>query len=302
MLPDAAVCGRPRASWGCSFVRCCVRVCVLSFRLERSTNCHLIPPTFLCDMWYGIAQFMPHHVMPHNVMLHFVPPVRRWSTTCLAQILIKQSHSNRGVFGGNLREKPTFIINFRLPWGVLLAYFEIPERFIPFIKACYDPAFDKSSLPSLKGMSPSDRCVARYLQASDKKKDQVLKIVPIVVEGPWIVKTTVGGKPAILGTKLPVTYIYQPAEKGKALYLEADLDIVSSSAARGILSVARAYTQVLTLDLGFVVQGNTDDELPEQMLVGTRLHGIDPISAPPFPPSKDVFFRSADITDSEESL
>jgi len=207
--------------------------------------------------------------------------------------------SNGGVFGGNLREKPSFIINFRLPWGVLLAYFEIPTRFIPFIRACYEPGYDASTLPSLDSMSPSDRCVARFLKATDKEKDKTLKIVPIVVEGPWIVKSTVGGKPAILGTKLPVTYVYQPAENGKQLYLEADLDIVSSSAARGILSVARAYTQVLTLDLGFVVQGNTSDELPEQMLVGTRLHGIDPMSAPPFPLSKNVFFQSTDMTDSE---
>lgn len=39
--------------------------------------------------------------------------------------------------GGRLREIPTFLINFRLPWGVLIAYFEIPELYIPFIKAQY---------------------------------------------------------------------------------------------------------------------------------------------------------------------
>ena len=82
-----------------------------------------------------------------------------------------------GVFGGNLRELPTFIINFRLPWGILLAYFEIPERFIPFVKAAYDDDFDKSTLPSLDSMSNSDRCVARFLQGSDQQKNETLKIV-----------------------------------------------------------------------------------------------------------------------------
>lgn len=43
--------------------------------------------------------------------------------------------SNTGVMGGHLRKIPTFIINFRLPWGVLLFYNEIPERFLPFVKA-----------------------------------------------------------------------------------------------------------------------------------------------------------------------
>ena len=122
----------------------------------------------------------------------------------------------------------------------------------------------------------------------------------MVVEGPWVVKSVVGGKPALIGNKLPVQWVYQKAEAGKAMYLEADLDIVASSAARGILSVARSYTQVLTLDLGFVVQGNANEELPEQMLVGARLHGIDPMSAPPFPPSKDMFVHTADSDDEED--
>ena len=198
-----------------------------------------------------------------------------------------------------LREKPTFIINFRLPWGVFLAYFEIPERFLPFVRAAHEEGYDKSSLPSLETMTPSDRCVARFCQSPQSEKNKILKIVPVVVEGPWVVKSVVGGKPALIGNKLPVNYHYSPPKGKNALYLEADLDIVSSSAARGILSVTRTYTQVLTIDLGFVVQGNSPDELPEQMLVGARLHGIDPLTAPPYPLSKDALMQT--ITDCEDS-
>jgi hypothetical protein len=70
--------------------------------------------------------------------------------------------------------------------------------------------------------------------------------------------------------------------------LEADFDIVASSAARKILSVVRSYTSILTLDLGFVIQSNKTDELPEQMLVAPRMHGIDPFSAPSFPQSNNM--------------
>jgi hypothetical protein len=94
-----------------------------------------------------------------------------------------------------------------------------------------------------------------------------------------VVKKVVGGKPAIIGRQLPVTYVYQPPEKGLCEYLEADLDIVSSAAARNMLVVVRSYTQVLTVDLGFVVQGNRAEELPEQMMLGLRLHGLDPLTA-----------------------
>jgi len=194
-----------------------------------------------------------------------------------------------GIMGGRLREVPTFIINFRLPWGVLLAYFEIPELYIPFIKAGHDLDFDKSTLSSMDNMTSGQRCVARFCQISPEEKDKILKIVPAVADGPWVVKSVVGNKPAILGTKMPVNWIYKEKEDGKAMYFEADLDIVSSAAARSILSMVRSYTNVLTMDLGFVVQGNQEDELPEQMLCGTRLHGLDPSSAPAFPVSQDNF-------------
>ena len=105
----------------------------------------------------------------------------------------------------------------------------------------------------------------------------------MVVDGPWIVRQVVGGKPAIIGQKVPVNYVYEASVGKKALYLEADLDVAASSAARNILSVVRTYTSALTLDLGFVVQSNTEDELPECMMVGCRMHGVDPLQAPDFP-------------------
>ena len=38
---------------------------------------------------------------------------------------------------------------------------------------------------------------------------------------------------------------------------------------------------------GFVIQGNHPDELPEQMLVGMRLHSLDPMIAPDLPDDMD---------------
>jgi hypothetical protein len=194
------------------------------------------------------------------------------------------------VCGGDMRKLPTFVVNFRLPWGILIFYAEIPEKLVPFVKAAYEKDFDKSSLLPLTEMSPGERTCARFLMASDQKKNELLKIVPVVVDGPWVVKSIVGGKPAIIGTKLPVTYHYAPEEGDNKLYLELDLNISASSAARGILSVTRSYTQVLTLDIGFVIQSNEQDELPEQMLLGTRIHGVDPLTAPTLPPQLDSFF------------
>jgi Protein ENHANCED DISEASE RESISTANCE 2, C-terminal len=208
--------------------------------------------------------------------------------------------ANDSIFGGHMRSLPTLLVNFRLPWGVFICYYEIPTKFVPYLQLCYEPDHpdftpEKKAqlLQDLDNMSPGERCAARFLMKDQSHKNQTFKIIPYVVNGPWVVRQVVGGKPALIGNKLPISWVYQSAEKNatstgaeqKACYLEADLDIAASSAARSILSVARTYCQVLTLDLGFVVQGNTEDELPEQMLVGCRLHGIDPLTSPSFPMS-----------------
>lgn len=187
-----------------------------------------------------------------------------------------------------MRDVPSFVVNFRLPWGVLVFYSEIPEKFLPFLRSCYDPFYEEK-LPSLDDMSAGDRTLARFLMGDQDHKNKTLKIVPVIVKGPWIVQSVAGGKPAIVGTKMPLNYIYGPRVGKQAEYLEVDLDIVASAIARKICSVVTSYTQGVTFDLGFVIEGQAEDELPEQMLMAARLHGIDPINAPALPPMKDMF-------------
>jgi len=196
---------------------------------------------------------------------------------------------NSSILGGKLRDVPTFIINYRLPWGVFVSYHEIPQKFVPYLRRGngYSDPSSFGILPPLADMAPGERAVCNFLLSDSEERDAVWKMVPVVVEGPWVVKRVVGGKPAIVGTKLPVSYVYQPPEGNLADYLEADLDIVSSAAARNILAVVRSYTQTLTIDLGYVVQGNMVEELPEQMMLGLRIHGLDPLTAEVLPPFED---------------
>ena len=96
-----------------------------------------------------------------------------------------------------------------------------------------------------------------------------LKIVPNVAEGGGIfVRKTVGNKPAIISNALKQA---QWAGNG---YVEVDIDIESSAVAKHILGVVKPLSQALAIDLAFVIEGQTEDELPERLLGAVRLHRI----------------------------
>jgi hypothetical protein len=208
---------------------------------------------------------------------------------------------NSSILAGKIRDLPTFIINYRLPWGIFITYHEIPDKFLPFLRRNHGYGDTSKPLPSLSDMSAGERAVCNFFLSDTDERNAVWKIVPVVVEGPWVVKKVVGGKPAIVGKQLPISYTYQPPEPelGYAEYLEADLDIVSSAAARNILAVVRSSVQVLTIDLGFVIQGNTKDELPEQMMAGLRLHGLDPLNSEALPDIDDQELFELETVDSD---
>lgn len=178
----------------------------------------------------------------------------------------------------------------------MLLYFEIPGHLAEYLEYVPEEQLYSNSgndkpkeqstaatngnkpQPDLSHLStPGERTVAQWIMGSSDYKNQRLKLIPIVVEGPWVVRNLVTGRPAIIGTKLPVEYYRQ----GNILVAELDIGN-SSSTAKRIVGLCRRYMNALTVDIGFVIQGNTEDELPEQMLGAIRIHGIDPLKAPTF--------------------
>jgi len=197
------------------------------------------------------------------------------------------------LLGGELRKKPTFIVNYRFPWGVLLLYFEIPQQYVEYMIGTKTVEIDGAK----DNLRPSEQCACSFLSSassvftsSTTRRNSVFKFIPVVPDGPWVVRTMVTGKPVLIGQKLPLQYFSQlTEEKGEdgsllAPYLEADLDVGNSSTrARNITSMCKKFMKSLTLDFGFVIQGNSFEELPEQMLGSVRLHSFDPTLAPRLP-------------------
>ncbi|BAT82422.1 hypothetical protein LR48_Vigan07g247800 [Vigna angularis] len=114
----------------------------------------------------------------------------------------------------------------------------------------------------------------RFVHGDDTFRNQRFKLVNRIVKGPWIVKRAVGNHGAcLLGKALHCSYHRGPN------YLEIDVDIGSSAIANAILHVALGHVTAVTIDMGFVVEAQTEDELPEKLIGGIRVCQMEMSSA-----------------------
>lgn len=109
----------------------------------------------------------------------------------------------------------------------------------------------------------------KFVDGDDTFRNSRFKLIPYISEGSWIVKQSVGKKSCLVGQALDVLYF-----RGTN-YLEVEIDVSSSTVARGVVSLVLGYLTNLVIEMAFVIQGNTEEELPE-LLVGTcRLNHLD---------------------------
>lgn len=159
------------------------------------------------------------------------------------------------ILGGKLKEEETLIVNFLLPFGNFVAYFTVNRKVMAKnVKTVWD----------------------KFIKGDQQYRDARFKLLPVVVEGPWIVKRAVGPgtAPALLGESIPLQYFFsQGADNKKAVY-EIDVIITASRIAKGILSIVKGHTKHLTIALGFIIEATKDEELPETVIASCQIHSL----------------------------
>ncbi|CAD6216789.1 unnamed protein product [Miscanthus lutarioriparius] len=113
----------------------------------------------------------------------------------------------------------------------------------------------------------------RFFDGDDDFRNSRLKLIPSVPKGSWIVRQSVGSSPCLLGKALDCTYVRSPG------YLEVDVDIGSSAVANGVLGLVFGVVTTLVVDMAFLIQANTYEELPEQVIGAARLSNVEPSTA-----------------------
>ncbi|GAB2276766.1 hypothetical protein Dimus_011482 [Dionaea muscipula] len=109
----------------------------------------------------------------------------------------------------------------------------------------------------------------RFVNGDDAYRNSRFKLIPYISKGSWIVKQSVGKKACLVGQALEVNYF-----RGKN-YLELGIDVGSSTVARGVVSLVLGYLNNLIIEMAFLIQANTQDELPEFLLGTCRLNHLD---------------------------
>ena len=107
----------------------------------------------------------------------------------------------------------------------------------------------------------------------------LLKVIPNVAKGPWIVKKLVGSQPSLLGQQVPVSYFGGASSN----YLEISIDVSQGGRlANSIATACLGRSSEMTITLSFLVEGRQAQELPEQILLSITLHQLDMAKAPKF--------------------
>uniref|UniRef100_A0A7N0VJC5 Protein ENHANCED DISEASE RESISTANCE 2 C-terminal domain-containing protein n=1 Tax=Kalanchoe fedtschenkoi TaxID=63787 RepID=A0A7N0VJC5_KALFE len=122
--------------------------------------------------------------------------------------------------------------------------------------------------------APEGSLMDQFLKGDDVYRNARLKMIANIVKGPWIVRKAVGERGVCLIGRA-ITCKYSVSEH----FCEVHLDVGSSVVAKAIFHVALGYIKSVTVDLAFLVEGQTESELPEQIIGAFRFSELDPASA-----------------------
>lgn len=100
-------------------------------------------------------------------------------------------------------------------------------------------------------------------------RDARLKMVPRIIEGPWLFKNAVPSGAVIVQKNIPTTYFEGPN------YLEASLQPEVNRFAAYLIDQAKGIAKKLVVGLNFLLESQLQEELPERILAGCQLRYVD---------------------------
>lgn len=107
-----------------------------------------------------------------------------------------------------------------------------------------------------------------FIDGDDQYRNSKLKIIPSIVEGSYLARKAVD-RPALLAKRIETDYY-----SGDNCF-EVSINISSSRLAKSLLGLVKGYAATLVVDLAFLFESQTEEELPEILLGGSRFYWPD---------------------------
>ncbi|XP_062227891.1 protein ENHANCED DISEASE RESISTANCE 2-like isoform X2 [Phragmites australis] len=215
---------------------------------EKSRNCWTVPDSKIFKVR---SKNFPHDkskvpagkYLMELVAIDWLKDTKRMDHVARRKGCAAQVAAEKGMF--------TFLVNIQIPGS---SHYSLVLYFVT-------SSLKKGSL------------LQRFADGDDDFRNSRLKLIPSVPKGSWIVRQSVGSTPCLLGKAVDCSYLRGPE------YLEVDVDIGSSAVANGVLGLVFGVVTTLVVDMAFLIQANTYDELPEQLLGAARLSHIEASTA-----------------------
>jgi hypothetical protein len=141
-----------------------------------------------------------------------------------------------------------FCINFALPRAPALAPHDYANMVLYFART---GTSDNETWESLW---------AKFCQMTPAQRGSRLKLLPFILNGPAAFQHSIANKPALIGNKLKTSWFESPN------HIECIIDVGSSLLASQMWRLMLPQAKHIAMDLAWVIEGTSEDELPEVVL------------------------------------
>eukprot|EP00929_Paragymnodinium_shiwhaense_P008314 TRINITY_DN112266_c0_g1_i1.p1 TRINITY_DN112266_c0_g1~~TRINITY_DN112266_c0_g1_i1.p1 ORF type:complete len:352 (+),score=78.52 TRINITY_DN112266_c0_g1_i1:131-1186(+) len=130
------------------------------------------------------------------------------------------------------------------------------------------------ALPDFKALPSKDEAtllLERFVGEGDNGMDDAdrkrrFKVIPQVLEAPWVVKKVVGETPTIIGKQVPVAF------HSTADAFEVSLGVCeASSSVTRLVQMLKHAASALRIEVNWLIEAQEDDELPERICGGFQI-------------------------------
>jgi len=147
----------------------------------------------------------------------------------------------------------------------------------PPYQCVFTCALDPQSLWVTASDSPQALLWQRFLEMDSAEQVDLIKVIMSCENGPWLVKHAIPRKPLIVGRKVKMQTYHQPGD-----FLEVVVDVATGKGDQVAVGIVLKALNRLTLAFTSVIEGRSEDELPEAGLFAASITNLN-LAKVPYP-------------------